>query len=303
MRRSVGVLMIVGWLAGGAGCAGGEKEKFSQAVLSEAEIDRIKAEYIDKDVAAAFIAKTSEQARFEYRNEVLRARMRYINGHYAALEERIRKGRAGVAFGVDVTTLTLNTVGSLTGAEATKSILHAISAGLIGSHAAFEKNFFQDQAPNVIIPEMQALRALQKKRIELQMELPTARYSMQAALSDADEYLRAGSITAALISLSNKSGAAATKATEETDRIIERRYERFNPSVEAGRLRDAITQWWQNGGSTFDSARTAQLGAHVPVTIRGNEAAIVQWLNGASDDELRGLAQSLKAAGIVDVLR
>jgi hypothetical protein len=276
-------------ITGVGGCATDHSNPgFDQAILSAKELDRIKTTYIDADVELAF---ASAPDKIFYRNTVLEARVRYIDAHYAALETKLRTNRSGLTFLSDVSTLTLNSIGALTGTAATKAILHAISAGIVGGHAAFEKDFFQDQAPNVIIPEMQSLRKEQYTLIIKQMALPINQYSLQAALADADRYLRAGSVTEALISLANKSGSTATKAAAETKKVIDDRYNAFNALSDADKVRQAILKWWH----ADDKTNTPLIQAVVPLGVTG-ATAITAWLLTATADELKAVAAKLSVS-------
>lgn len=220
------------------------RDQFDESILSRTELDRIKTDYIDKDVIAEYHKVESDASNARtYRDEVVLSRIRYIDAHYSVVEKSIRSGRAGLTFATDIATITLNSVGALTGTEATKSILHAISAGIIGGRAAFEKDFFSDQAPTVIIPEMQALRKQQYALIQQQLNTPTSVYSLPVALSDVDRYLRAGSITEALISLANKSGARATTAEQQADAAIRQRVVNYSNDPATQPLRQRLLRW------------------------------------------------------------
>ncbi|MBY0312634.1 MAG: hypothetical protein K2W85_11240 [Phycisphaerales bacterium] len=192
---------------------------------SSAEIQSIRTTWIESLEFEKEYNKpeTDELTRKRIRNDAISNRIRFVDWHYSQLEDELRQSRSSIGFTSDAAVLTLNAVGTLVGPASTKAILHAISAGVVGTRSSFEKNYFFDQTTQVIIPKMQALRAEVRLEIEGQWAKPTADYPLSKALHDVDRYFRAGSVIMALMSLTNDTGAAAKKAEDEVRDVVRQR--------------------------------------------------------------------------------
>lgn len=213
-----------------AGCA--QRHFLKRSTVSVSELDRLHRRYIVRDVYKEYEDLEDGNAKRAFRDEVVHARMRYVNAHYEVLVRQMQYGRAGKDFFVDAAEITLDAVGSLTGTAATKAMLHAISGGLIGLNASFDRSFYQEQASFVIVQKMDELRDEQIELIEDRLKLPAVpqgsgqSYGFGAAMMDIDRLLRAGSITRALIELSKSAGADAKDAADsrkqaEKNNVIE----------------------------------------------------------------------------------
>ncbi len=218
----VAVCVALSFLAAATGCA--KKRFLERSTVSVTEMDRIHRRYITTDVYEQYRQLNTPQEKREYRDEVVHARMRYINAHYEVLVRELQYGRAGKDFAVDAVEITLDAVGALAGTAATKAILHAISGGLIGLNASFDQAFYQEQASFVIVQKMDELRDTQQTKISAKLQLPAIPssdgqgYGFGAAMADLDHLMRAGSITRALIELSKSAGADAEEAAQIKDR-------------------------------------------------------------------------------------
>lgn len=153
----------------------------------------------------------------EERNKSINLLILRINQNYRDYKQDIYLGRAGFDTIHNMTLLGITGATSVTGTAATKSLLGAISTGLVGAKSNFDKNFFEDQSRDVIFMEMDALRKeVLENKIYPKMDcdlIPTAAaavpckkgYSMAEALMDLDAYYTAGTTLGALQAISARS--------------------------------------------------------------------------------------------------
>jgi len=300
-------LLLLFFIAVVQGGCSGRKQTFGKAVLSDGEIERIRVEWIDSDTfQEEYRTVGSEGERREIRGTAVSQRMRFVDAHYALLEDELRRTRSTLDFTSDITIISLNAVGALIGPASTKAILHAISGGLVGARASAEKNFFFDQSTQVIIPKMQALRAAKRAQIEMQLDLNTTTYPLAKALGDVDQYFRAGSVTMALIALTNDAGAAVKQSEAEVDEIIQSRYDRVYAASETQiDLRSALTnrvllmsdaQAWSLV-SMLELAST--LGGDPKRNLLGGVNDLLQGKEGAAlEAELERIGRAFDVAGV-----
>ena len=152
-------------------------------------------------------ARNSPQRR-DCRDRITFARMRYADIVFERYRHRLFYGAGGTNAAVDIAVLGLNSAGALVSGAATKSILAAVSGGLIGTRAIVEKEVLQNAAIPMLMIKMEEQRAAVRKRIEERLRRDESVYSFEAAEIDAGDYFRAGSLHDALIALQSDSAAA-----------------------------------------------------------------------------------------------
>ncbi|MBI5191792.1 MAG: hypothetical protein HZA22_14120 [Nitrospirae bacterium] len=112
----------------------------------------------------------------------------------------------------DITSLGLSTAASVTSPARVASLLSALSAGILGSTAAVNKNFLQAQAVDLVIDRMEAVRKETRARIIENLKKTTAEYPLGQALLDVQEYARGGTIFAALRAINQDNAKAQDRA-------------------------------------------------------------------------------------------
>ncbi|MCI0632208.1 MAG: hypothetical protein L0Y44_16315, partial [Phycisphaerales bacterium] len=95
----------------------------------------------------------------EERNIIITELMFLVDQEYSRDREAIQWGRGHADFVTDVIVLGLNSAGAIVGGESIKSILAVTSAAVVGTEAAFNKAYFQDQTTKSLIAMMDSLRA------------------------------------------------------------------------------------------------------------------------------------------------
>jgi hypothetical protein len=132
------------------------------------------------------------------RNRTLRQLIYLVDCHYENWEKRLFDKKASFDFFGTISVIGVNAVGTLTGGEETKAILHAISGGIEGTKTAVDKDILQGQNTLAIITKMRELRAKKLTPLLEGMHLNMEAYPMEQALIDLGEYYNAGTFTVAL---------------------------------------------------------------------------------------------------------
>ena len=146
------------------------------------------------------------------RNRKLRQLIYLVDRHYENWEKRLFDKKASFDFFGTVSVIGINAVGSLTGGEETKAILHAISGGIEGTKAAVDKDVLQGQNLLAIITKMRELRSKKLTPLLDGMHTKTLEeYPMEQALVDLGEYYNAGTFTVALQDIITTSGKEKEK--------------------------------------------------------------------------------------------
>ncbi|RWE78123.1 hypothetical protein [Mesorhizobium sp.] len=144
-----------------------------------------------------------------YRNAYVTTRMYAIDLAYSQYEASLTHERQDVSFIADVTNIGLTGTASLAGAAETKAILAGIAAGLTGAKSSYTNDILFSRTVEVLQTQMRANRAEVATRIIGNLKKPTAVYPIQFALSDLEDYYRAGTLSGAMIAV------GSTVATKE----------------------------------------------------------------------------------------
>lgn len=144
-----------------------------------------------------------------YRNAYVTTRMYAIDLAYSQYEASLTHERQDTSFVADVTNIGLTGTAALVGAAETKAILAGIAAGLTGVKSSYTDDILLNKAIEVFQTQMRANRAEVATRIIGNLKKPAAVYPIQFALSDLEDYYRAGTLSGAMV------GIGATVATKE----------------------------------------------------------------------------------------
>jgi len=190
-RRGITSLLLVAWCLVLSACApllGYPKDpEDTDATLSAL------APYFNgaKDVE---YAHAPPAAKTNIRNEIIFARMRAYDITFADFEKRLYGDGNAVTLGSDLAGLILAGLTATTGNAATKSVLGAASAGVIGAKAAIDKDLYYQKTIPALLAQMEADRLQAKAPIVTGMKVPDEQYPLVQAYIDLDAYKNAGSI-------------------------------------------------------------------------------------------------------------
>jgi hypothetical protein len=147
-------------------------------------------------------ATLSESDKIEYRDTLITARMYGIDLEFSKYELALTRERQDVSFAGDVTNIGLTSAVPLVGAVATKNILGTTASGLTGVKTAYSDDVLMNRTVQILQTQMEASRAKVAAHILTHIGSSSAKYPLATALSDLEDYYRAGTITGALIDVS-----------------------------------------------------------------------------------------------------
>jgi hypothetical protein len=168
---------------------------------------------------------TSVDIRTYYRNKIVFLTKIEIDKNYAAFKKSFFGERAATETLLDIAQIGLTSAGTLAAGETTKAILAAIATGVTGSRLSFNKNFFKEKSPDLLMSRMDALRAEKWSQIHLQLMNSTDNtYSLYEAEGDLFAYYQAGSLQVAFQNIIAESGATQKEAENKIRQQIENKY-------------------------------------------------------------------------------
>lgn len=157
----------------------------------------------------AEFSRMNEASRRQYRNAMISGRMYAIDIQYTAYESALTRERQNVGFGAAATTIGLATASTLVTPTATKDLLTGLAGFVTGARAAYDNDILFAHSVQWIQTQMRTQRSTVADRILRGMRASTEDYPMAAALSDLEDYYRAGTFTGGVI------GTTATLGAEE----------------------------------------------------------------------------------------
>lgn len=185
-----------------------------------------------------------EASESNERNRKLRQLIYLVDRNYENWEKRLYDKKSGFDFIGTVSVIAVNAVGSLTGGEETKAILHAISGGIEGTRTAVDKDILQGQNTLAIITKMRELRSKKLTPLLDGMGRPIEAYSMEQGLVDLGEYYNAGTFTVALQDIISTAG----KEKDKSDQA--------NQTAKTGEKISTVTETTKAGGATTTTTTT-----------------------------------------------
>jgi hypothetical protein len=138
------------------------------------------------------------QSQADRRNRFITARLVLINIHYIQFIKGVTADRQLLDSATDILSLSLNLAGASVSSAATKTVLAAIAAGVTGSRAVVERDFYYDKTVPALVAQMNADRKQALIPILQGMKLPIDQYSIANALDDINTYFNAGTFAAAI---------------------------------------------------------------------------------------------------------
>ena len=166
---------------------------------------------VPDECAAPF---TPGQVTDSSRNACIWSLIAIIDSKYYAYRAGIRGLATTTGAVFDVLSLGLSTAATATGGAAAKTVLSAINAGVTGTKTALDSDYLYNKSIDIVTNQMDADRNEQLTAIIKQMSKSIDDYGMTQAKDDLLRYYEAGTFTAALKSLQNKTAtnAAACQA-------------------------------------------------------------------------------------------
>lgn len=156
--------------------------------------------------------KKVEQARDKF----ITGRITMMNIRYIQFIRSLTSEKALLDTATALLTLGLNLAGTSVGAASTKTVLAAISAGMIGSKEAVDKNYFFDKTIPALVSQMNAERKKALVPLLLGIKHTLDDYPFAHAVTDLNNYYMAGTFTGAIQGIQ----ADAAAKEKEQDEFI-----------------------------------------------------------------------------------
>jgi hypothetical protein len=157
-------------------------------------------------------------AKISRRNEIVWEIVYLTDASYRTYESGFFSGQAYVGTAGDIAVLSLDAVAAVTGTAHLKAVLAAISGGVTGARASYQKNFYDQASRDSIVQTMRANRLAQLAVIEQGMRSGSG-YTIEQALLDATDYYDAGTVIGALITINTSASQVSTQARRSLGRI------------------------------------------------------------------------------------
>ena len=161
-------------------------------------------------------AGAGSDAQQHYRNEYVARRMYIIDVEYSDYEAALTSERQKFMFGTAVAGDALNTVGALSPAGATARVLSGAAGAVNATGGYYDSDLVIAKTIQIVEAQMRGQRDLVARNILQRRSESTITYPLAAALSDLEDYYRAGTMNSGLIqaagdAANNAAGAAAAK--------------------------------------------------------------------------------------------
>ena len=165
-----------------------------------------------------FNAMPEGPAKIARRNEIVWEIVYLTDSSYRTYESGFFSGQAYVGTAGDIAVLSLDAVAAVTGTAHLKAVLAAISGGVTGVRASYQKNFYDQASRDSIVQTMRANRLAQLAVIQQGMRTGS-NYTIEQALLDATDYYDAGTVIGALITINTSASQVSTTARRSLGRM------------------------------------------------------------------------------------
>ncbi|MFS8146451.1 hypothetical protein [Rhizobium sp. BR 249] len=167
-----------------------------------------------------FYSASTTGERIKYRNNYIAARMYAMDVAYTEYENALTTERQTVGFVGSSANIALNTAATLVTPTSTKTAISAVAAGLSGTRAAYNDDVLLKNSVDLLQTQMRANRANVAATIFRRMSHDDSVYPLAMALSDLEDYYRAGTMTGGIIKAQSTVSAAEQLAVENKEAAI-----------------------------------------------------------------------------------
>ena len=147
----------------------------------------------DKALKQIYADGVTADIQKRIRNQLIEQRMAVVDVHFRNFVTGLAKDNASVDFGVSVVGVGVGAAGSLV-SETASQILSAVSGGLEGTQAAYNKSALFDKTLPALVAQMRASRKAIASQIFQRWNLDIQKYPLWVARRDLEAYQFAGSL-------------------------------------------------------------------------------------------------------------
>ena len=146
------------------------------------------------------------------RNQIIDELIGQVNQNYHQYEVALRDGRNVLDLSATLAAMGTSAAATVAGGEGAKTILSAITTGILGADAAVNKTLYKELATEAILSEMRHLRADRELVLTVGKTNTVEDYTLNQGINDIVEYYNAGFVTSAMVSIASNSAQAAETA-------------------------------------------------------------------------------------------
>lgn len=171
-------------------------DQFPETVkLDEETLQSLDAEYLE--AVKNVYGEADQSKRIDIRNQFIETRLAIVDAQFQRFIMALAAENAKGALAVDLAAIGAGSAGSLV-SGGTSKVLSAVSAGLTGGQAAYDKSAFYDKALAALVAQMHASRSTIAASIFQRWSFDTTRYPLWMARQDIEAYQFAGSLPGAI---------------------------------------------------------------------------------------------------------
>lgn len=217
----IGVLFALGAVVAGCATTQGGPERL-YPVADEAARARAVLDGPDgiSGLTPQYYAAASDLERMYYRNEIVARRMYVIDVEYTAYEAALTSERQEFGFASAIAGQGLTTAGALFTPAATVRVLSGVASGVSATKGIYDTELVIAKTIQIAEGQMRAQRDTVAARIIQRRGESAVTYPLSVALSDVEDYYRAGTLNSGLIEAATQSGNAATDAAETKALVV-----------------------------------------------------------------------------------
>ena len=163
--------------------------------MNEGTLKAIDAEYFK--IVTSIYEEPDENVRISIRNRFIETRLAIVDAQFQDFVVALAAENAQSSLAIDLAGIGVGGAGSLA-SGGTSKVLSAISAGLTGGQAAYDKSALHDKALLALVAQMHASRQAIAAEIYQRWSLDTIKYPLWIARQDIEAYQFAGSLPGAI---------------------------------------------------------------------------------------------------------
>ena len=195
-----------------AGCAA--LDQFPETrEMNEDTLKSLDSEYFK--IVTSIYDETDEHRRIAIRNRFIETRLAIVDSQFQDFVVALAAENAQSSLAIDLAGIGVGGAGSLV-SGGTSKVLSAISAGLTGGQAAYDKSALHDKALLALVAQMHASRQAIAAEIYQRWSLDTTKYPLWIARQDIEAYQFAGSLPGAISATASDAQHKAQQAKEIT---------------------------------------------------------------------------------------
>ena len=206
-------------IAGLTGCSAALDGFPSRSTSPAEDLKELKV-YLGVEKVNAYVAETDPNVRLTLRNEIVNARIHAIDVHFGQFEEALHEQGIGIGIGTDWVVLALTGATATIGGESAKAALGAASTGILGAKSSFDKHALFEKSVPAVMAQMVASRKVALLTLRTGLQQKDSAYSLFQALSNLEDYYRAGTIPGSLVGIAKDAGKKAAIAEEGLQKVV-----------------------------------------------------------------------------------